>query len=875
MASGPSSRAFAEFSALMDLPVRERLQRLQTLRREDAALADAVERLLAAADDQPGSDDSGERLARWAAHLSTEAGDADALDVGQMLGPWRLLRRLGEGGMGTVWLGEREGDGFRQQAAIKLITHGLDSSLARARFLRERGILAQLEHPNIASLLDGGVSAAGQPYFAMACVEGEPINAWCDGRRLGVRARVTLFLQVLDAVQYAHRNLIVHRDLKPSNVLVDGDGHVKLLDFGIAKLLEPETRSDVTRELAMTPQFAAPEQLRHLPVTTATDVYQLGLMLHLILTGDHPFGVRDATPVGELLPLLEAPPHSLGQVARQLSEATLAQRQSGRKAFVHSVSGDLSAIVATCLAVEPEQRYPSVDALAGDLRRWLDGLPVGVRASSRSYRLRFFVRRHRWALASLAAIICALAIGLGVALQQARQARLQAQRAQQVKDLVLSVFREQDPLARGTDSARAPAQILADGIRGLDARQGVEPALRAELLDDLGEIQSNLGDPAHGIITLQQALALRTQLFGPTSAQVGQTERKLSQAAWAAGNLETAERHARRALAVATELDGGHAPEAARARLALAQATINGRQREQALPMAEQAIADLALRLGRGAPETTAAMQQRALLLLQLRREDEAIVQLRQMVAAIEAGAGAQSPRLLPPLSLLASALRQNHRADEAAAAFERAEALARRYYPEPSGTLANLLVRHGALMLQQRKLPQAKTLFDAAAHAMPAGNDDALSKLLFERGKLHLLLGEGDAAEADLRQAFELQRKLSGDGDGSTWYYASVWGQGLAMQNRFAEAERIQRDAITRLHAILGPTAYQNALLLDALTDTLMRAGRPVEALATMRESLALTASKYSTDHPLYQGRMKALHEIEQAAAAQSASRR
>jgi len=589
MASGPSSRAFAEFSALMDLPVRERLQRLQTLRREDAALADAVERLLAAADDQPGSDDSGERLARWAAHLSTEAGDADALDVGQMLGPWRLLRRLGEGGMGTVWLGEREGDGFRQQAAIKLITHGLDSSLARARFLRERGILAQLEHPNIASLLDGGVSAAGQPYFAMACVEGEPIDAWCDGRRLGVRARVTLFLQVLDAVQYAHRNLIVHRDLKPSNVLVDGDGHVKLLDFGIAKLLEPETRSDVTRELAMTPQFAAPEQLRHLPVTTATDVYQLGLMLHLILTGDHPFGVRDATPVGELLPLLEAPPHSLGQVARQLSEATLAQRQSGRKAFVHSVSGDLSAIVATCLAVEPEQRYPSVDALAGDLWRWLDGLPVGVRASSRSYRLRFFVRRHRWALASLAAIICALAIGLGVALQQARQARLQAQRAQQVKDLVLSVFREQDPLARGTDSARAPAQILADGIRGLDARQGVEPALRAELLDDLGEIQSNLGDPAHGVITLQQALALRTQLFGPASAQAGQTERKLSEAAWAAGNLETAERHARRALAVATELDGGHAPEAARARLALAQATINGRQREQALPMAEQA----------------------------------------------------------------------------------------------------------------------------------------------------------------------------------------------------------------------------------------------------------------------------------------------
>lgn len=869
MTSETSSRAFVLFDALIDLPAQSRSRRLDAVREEDAPLAAEVERLLAA-DAAQSEMDSDQRLARWASHLVVDADPASEHESGQTLGPWRLLSRLGEGGMGTVWLGEREGDGFRQRAAIKLIARGLDSAVARERFRRERGILAQLEHPHIAGLIDGGVNAAGLPYFAMTYVEGKPIDVWCNSLRLDARARIRLFLQVLDAVQYAHRNLVVHRDLKPSNVMVAEDGHVKLLDFGIAKLLEGDASINATRESAMTPQFAAPEQLRNRPATTATDIYQLGLLLHALLVDDHPFGVKSITPVGELLHLLETTPRSLAQAVRTLSEDALAQRQCTRKALLRSVSGDLSAIVTTCLAVEPEQRYPSVDALAQDLRRWLDGQPVLVRSSSRSYRLRFFLRRYRWALASVTATFCALSIGLAIAVQQEHQAKLQALRAQQVKDLVLSVFREQDPLARDTGSARTPAQILADGIRGLDARQVNDPVLRAELLDDLGEIQSNLGDPTHGMATLQRALDLRTGLFGAASAQTGETERKLSEAAYNVGDLEAATRHAQRALDIASGLDGPHSPQTARARLALAQATINGQQRGQALPMAEQAIADLVATLGRGAPETAAAMQQHALMLLQLRRDDEAIAQLKQLVGAVETSSGTQSPRLLPPLSILGSALRQTHRGDEAEAVFARAEALARRYYPEPSGTVAGLLARHGALLLQQRKLPQAKTMFDAAAKAMPDGNDDALSKLLFERGKLHLMLGEGDAAEADLRRTFELKRKLSGDGDGTTWYYASVWGQGLAMQNRFAEAERIQRDALVHLHAILGPNAYQNALLLDALTDTFMRAKRPNEALLTMRKSLALTAIKYPQTHPLYQSRLRALHEVEQAAAAQ-----
>ncbi|WP_297831039.1 serine/threonine-protein kinase, partial [Thermomonas sp.] len=491
MASEQSARAFALFDVLVELPQEERDARMQALRRDDPALCAEVERLLAADSRCENSDDARDRLAQWASHLLPDNAQAPPLESGQMLGPWLLLAPLGQGGMGTVWLGEREGDGFRQRVAIKRVGAGVDTPAARERFLRERGILAQLDHPNIAGLIDGGVSADGQPYFAMAYVEGQRIDRWCDGRQLDARARVTLFLQVLDAVQYAHRHMVIHRDLKPDNVLVDGDGRVHLLDFGIAKLLEEGVGLDATRELVMTPQYAAPEQLQGKPATAATDIYQLGLMLHALLVGGHPFGVTADMPMASLLRTLDDAPRSLRQAARTLVDDELARRGGNRKRLLRSVSGDLSAIVATCLAQAPEQRYPSADALAQDLRRWLDGQPVTVRSASRGYRLRWFARRYRWALAAVLGIIVALVVGLGLAVQQMREARMQAQRSEQLKNLVMSVFREQDPLERGSN-ARSPAQVVADGIRGLTPQQLSDPALRGDLLNDLGEIQGSL-----------------------------------------------------------------------------------------------------------------------------------------------------------------------------------------------------------------------------------------------------------------------------------------------------------------------------------------------------------------------------------------------
>ena len=271
----------------------------------------------------------------------------------------------------------RDDGAYTQKAALKLIRTAADSPAARERFLRERQTLARLQHPNIATLLDGGFSAEGDPYFVMEYVDGAPIDQWCDQRKLGLDARVELFLQVLDAVQYAHRNLVVHRDLKPSNLLVDVEGRVKLVDFGIAKQLEGSDAT-ATGERALTFEYASPEQLHDAPITTATDIWQLGIVLHRLLSGSHPFGLSRDTPLVKQLQLLEREPEPLVQAAAHSAAEQAALREHSPASLAKALRGDPSQIVQACLRRTPESRYPSVETLADDLRRWRTHRPIRI-----------------------------------------------------------------------------------------------------------------------------------------------------------------------------------------------------------------------------------------------------------------------------------------------------------------------------------------------------------------------------------------------------------------------------------------------------------------------------------------------------------------
>lgn len=427
-------RALAIFDLVADLEGEARERLLRELCEGDDALLAQVRILLDA--DAAATEPFG-NAPRWGEALAAEAGDGDH-QVGRSIGAWKIVGVIGRGGMGAVYAAERSDGAYAQRAALKLIRASADSQAARERFLRERQILAGLQHPNIATLLDGGISAEGEPYFVMERVDGEPIDRWCDARKLGLRGRIVLFLQVLDAVRYAHRNLVVHRDLKPSNLLVDAEGRVKLLDFGIAKQLQ-DSGATATNDRALTFEYASPEQLHDAPITTATDLWQLGVILHRLLSGAHPFGLTRDTPVANQLQQLERDPEPLTRAAAQATPEQAAQRGGLSPATLsRALRGSLADIVQACLRRDPEQRYASADALANDLKAWLDDRPIVAVPLSRGERAKLWFRRNRLLAASIGAVAVALIAGTSVALWQANEARTQAAIAQQQRNRALA-----------------------------------------------------------------------------------------------------------------------------------------------------------------------------------------------------------------------------------------------------------------------------------------------------------------------------------------------------------------------------------------------------------------------------------------------------
>jgi serine/threonine-protein kinase len=425
--AGLDAARWSRISPLLDdLLEREPQQRrdyLDALRAQDAELADAVEALL----------EHDTALDREGFLCGAPALPAEAVSLaGQRVGAYRIVRAIGQGGMGTVWLAARDDGRFEGLAAVKFLNLALLGEGGAERFAREGRILGRLAHPNIARLIDAGVAPAGQPYLVLEYVEGAPLDRHCDARALDTTARIELFLQVLDAVSHAHRNLVLHRDLKPSNILVDANGRAKLLDFGVAKLLQEGEPAASATELtrlagrAFTPEYAAPEQIQGGDVTTATDVYALGVLLYVLLGGRHPTEPEATTPVDRLRAVVDVPPPRLSAVAQRTSGDIARMRATTPAALAHRLRGDLENIAAKALRKSPAERYATVDALADDLRRYLRQQPVSARADTLGYRASKFVRRHRVpaALAALATI--ALIAGVAGTITEARRATAHA-----------------------------------------------------------------------------------------------------------------------------------------------------------------------------------------------------------------------------------------------------------------------------------------------------------------------------------------------------------------------------------------------------------------------------------------------------------------
>ena len=489
-------------------------------------------------------------------------------------GPWRLIREIGHGGMGRVFLAERADDQFDQKVAVKLLKRGMDSDAILARFLRERQILAGLDHPNIARLLDGGIADDGRPYFVMEYVDGESITAYADARRLSIDARLTLFRTVCLAVEHAHRNLVVHRDLKPSNILVTNDGRPKLLDFGIAKLLSsPHDKAEAATLTSagvrlLTPDYAAPEQFRGGPITTATDVYGLGAVLFHLLAGHPPVDARarqggerahdtDPIPVSTApfrpVPGLDDTPGPDAVAALRSTDATRLRRR---------LSGDLDTIVATALRATPDRRYASVGALHDDIRRHLERLPVRARPDTLGYRTSRFVRRHR-AVVAAAGVVATLLVAFGIstaiqarALEAERdRARLEADAAREVAEFLVGVFEVADPLTSAAGGAVSASDLLDRGARRIESDLAGQAAVQARLLEVIGRAYANLQRTDRAAPLLSRAVELQRSIAGPESPSVGAALQHLARVLTQGNSFPQAASALREALAIQRRIE--------------------------------------------------------------------------------------------------------------------------------------------------------------------------------------------------------------------------------------------------------------------------------------------------------------------------------
>ncbi|NOT63703.1 MAG: serine/threonine protein kinase [Acidobacteria bacterium] len=747
--------------------------------------------------------------------------------IGQRIGSYRLTRLIGRGGMGAVYEAVRDDAQFEQRVAVKLIRRGMDSEFVRTRFLRERQILAGLDHPYIARLFDGGATRDGLPYFVMEFVAGEPITDYCRTHTLSLNEKLHLFRDVCAAVQHAHQNLVVHRDLKPGNILVTEDGTPKLLDFGIAKLLTPEVGEALTRTETslrmMTPDYASPEQVRGEPITTATDVYALGAVLYELLTGQRPHQFRTLTPreIERAICLDEPRLPSACETARQRGGETASTKTisaSFRFSFSPSpLRGDLDNIVMMALRKEPARRYQSVEQFSEDIRRHLDGLPVVARKDTFRYRASKFARRHKVVVA-LIALLALFAVGMTWqawrAARERDRANQEAATARAVTQSLVSVFEFADPgTAKG--NAITAKELLDQGAeKGVRELQG-QPVVQARLMDTLGGLYVRIGVYDRAQALMEESLTLRRQTLGAEHADVAESLHHLAALAFERGDYATAETQFRAALAMRRKLLGAQHLDVADSMTNLGQALLARGKFAEAEPLIRDA---LKLRRQQLAPEhkdIAASLHALGRVLSEQGKFAEAAEMYRQTLAIHRQVYGGEHPLVAGSLSNVAVMLQELGDYQGAEPLFREALAMRRKLlgeaHPDVALAYANL----------------ASVLQDKRAYV---------------------------EAEQCYRQALALRRKLFGEGHLKLTITMNNLATLLAAKGDWAGCETLHRQTLAIRRKELGEQHPETATSLYNIANTLYHKGAYLETEKLDRQALAIYQKSLTPEHWMIQ---------------------
>lgn len=857
----------ALFEQALSLAPAARAALLEDLEQREPAVAADLRELLAFATDDSGTLQPRQTAtARWRllfddlsddAHAGTPP-NTDAMPA--RVGVWRPLRVLGRGGMGVVYLAERDEGGFRQLGALKLVHGHVDTDEFVQRFAQERQILASLNHPGIARLLDGGRDDAGRPYLVMEYIDGEPLDRYCDHRQLDLPARIALFVQVARAIGYAHRNLVAHRDLKPSNLLVTANGDVKLLDFGIAKVLSEDMPGDqpLTRTglRVFTPEYATPEQILGEPAAAAADIYQLGLLLYELLCGQRAQQVRGFTQRALEEAICRTPITAPSERVRDGDPGACAQRGTTPASLRRRLRGDLDNIVLKSLRKAPERRYRSADELVDDLDRWRQGHPVRARPETFVYCTTKFVRRHALAVSAGTAIVLLLA-GYAVttalqsrALERERdRARAEATKARQVQSLVLKLFEGANPEASG--GVRMSARELLDrGWIDIERELRGQPEVQVEVLDTVGEAYRKLGEFERARVLLDRGLAIartladqqpdaliralrsRGRLHSDTGAYadgeallrealrlqraaqpqdplgIAVTLSSLGQSNFREGDLDAAGRQYRESLDIRRSALGAEHP------LVAANLDDLGAVRQQqadyagARTLFAQALATYRKRLPPTHPNLAESIANLALVHADQGDYDNAERLYREALERLPAALGARHPDVAITMNNFAKVRQAKHDFSGARALLENA-----------------LSIRREAL---------------GERHPMVALNMNDLGQLAFEDGRL-------EDADRYYRQA------LAAYAPTHPWRSATVFNLAHLDEKRgdFVAAERGYREALAAQRAHYGADHDRVGTDLYRLGVTLHRQGRLDEAETAMRQALAIFRRRLPAGHP------------------------
>ena len=823
-------RADAVLTEALDLPAGDREALVRERCGDDAELTSVVMELLAGAESEdeflrPGRLLDGPLWQRAAATL-----ESGGIGPGAVVGAWTILREIGSGGMASVYLARRTAVEFTQQAALKLIKRGIDTDEVAHRFRQERQILAALEHPNIARLLDGGVSEDGRPYFVMEYVDGPPIDRWCEEHGASVEKRLALFLDVARAVELAHRRLVVHRDLKPGNVLVDSRGDVKLLDFGIAKLLDPAAAAEApatrTTVRVMTPEYASPEQVRGQPVTTASDVYQLGLLLYELLTGRRAHKLEGA---------------SLTEIERVVCEQVPARPGT----IVGKLRGDLDTIVMKALLKEPDARYASVSALIDDVTRHLEGRPVKARRPTLAYRVSRFVRRHAVAVAAAAIVVVSLVAGLTATLWQARvaalerdNARREAATAGRVSEFLIDTFEIVDPgEARGnTVTAR---EVLDSGTRRIEILDD-EPEVQATMKDVMGRVYQSLGlyDPARDLLT--SSLQMRREAADGPDARVADSLDHVGMLWIAKGNYDEASKSLHEGLDMRRALFGESHEAVAASLQNLALLEHLRDHLEDAGRLLDEALVIRRRVNDADGPEIAALLGDQGRLWLQ-RGEAQKANELLLQALAIERRAG-NDPAIAKTLNSLGMVSQNLEKLDDAGRYYDEALAIRSRVlgptHPDTSFTRGNL----AALYYQQSNFEKAAPIFRETVELRRKTLGDDHPSLATSRNNLAVVLatlGDYEGAEPEYREALRIRLLAYGDGHRAVATTRYHLGRLLRDMGETREAESLMRRAIEQL----APSDTNRVGCLVDLGEMRLAQGRLDEAGQLFEEAVRTSA--------------------------------